>query len=69
MKDWIYVYVFNRLKDASISIAIDDTYDPCPSLVKLSRSAARRLITLDALPQLNIPSTYVNYLAYKASIG
>lgn len=56
-------------RDASVTIAFDDTFDPCPSLVKLSRSAARRVITSDVLPQLNIPSTYINYLAYKLSIG
>jgi len=62
-------YTAVGMKDSSVTIAFDDTFDPCPSLVKLSRSAARRVISSDVLPQLNIPSTYINYLAYKLSIG
>jgi WD40 repeat protein len=62
-------YIAVGKRDSSVTLAFDQTHDRCPSLVKLSRTAARRLITSDVLQRLNIPSTYVNYLSYKASIG
>lgn len=61
-------YVAVGKRDASVTFAFDSNYDRCPSLLKLSRNAARRLITSDVLQRLNIPATYVDYLSYKAGI-